>query len=206
MLIAAAAQLGRARHPDPRRADQPSRYRQHQHARTLADVEFKVPMLIVSHDREILDRVTERTIFLRRDGVHAFKAPFSLAREELLRQDAARGSAASWKRRKSSGWRRWRRATRRGRSKIPNSTSARTPSRSASPASRPSARRPTSHASAAGAQRRRDRRQGGAAACQISTSRRRTARELDRHRAADRSPPASASRCWAPMAPARRRC
>ena len=33
-------------------------------------------MLIVSHDREILDRVTERTLFLRSDGVHAFKTRF----------------------------------------------------------------------------------------------------------------------------------
>jgi ATPase subunit of ABC transporter with duplicated ATPase domains len=42
----------------------------------------------VSHDRECLDRVTERTLFLRSDGVHAFKTRFSIAREELLRRDA----------------------------------------------------------------------------------------------------------------------
>ena len=46
-------------------------------------------MLIVSHDREFLDRTTSRTIFLRRDGAHVFKAPFAVAREELLRRDAA---------------------------------------------------------------------------------------------------------------------
>src|SRR5215813_1555516 len=51
-------------------------------------IEFAVPMLIVSHDREFLDRVTERTLFLRRDGMHAFKSRFTLAREELLRRDA----------------------------------------------------------------------------------------------------------------------
>ena len=48
-----------------------------------------VPMLIVSHDREFLERVTTRTVFLRSDGVHVFKAPFSLAREELLQRDMA---------------------------------------------------------------------------------------------------------------------
>jgi ATPase subunit of ABC transporter with duplicated ATPase domains len=53
---------------------------------------FHQPMLIVSHDRAFLDRVTERTLFLRTDGVHAFKANFSRAREELLRQDAAKAA------------------------------------------------------------------------------------------------------------------
>ena len=46
-------------------------------------------MLIVSHDREFLNRVTERTLFLRTDGVHAFKTAFRPAREELLHRDAA---------------------------------------------------------------------------------------------------------------------
>ena len=57
-------------------------------------VEFEIPMLIVSHDREILDRVTERTLFLRSDGVHAFKTRFSVAREELLRRDATAAARA----------------------------------------------------------------------------------------------------------------
>jgi len=57
-------------------------------------VDFQIPMLIVSHDREILDRVTERTLFLRSDGVHSFKTRFSLAREELLRRDAANAARA----------------------------------------------------------------------------------------------------------------
>ena len=51
-------------------------------------------MLIVSHDREFLDRVTERTLFLRSDGMHAFKTRFSQAREELLRRDAAAAAQA----------------------------------------------------------------------------------------------------------------
>ncbi|HRD28881.1 MAG TPA: ABC-F family ATP-binding cassette domain-containing protein [Caulobacter sp.] len=50
---------------------------------------FALPMLIVSHDRAFLDRVTDRTLFLRSDGMHAFKSRFSVAREELLRRDAA---------------------------------------------------------------------------------------------------------------------
>src|ERR1700677_1463744 len=39
--------------------------------RWLTEV-IKLPMLIVSHDREFLNRVTSRTIFLRTDGAHAF--------------------------------------------------------------------------------------------------------------------------------------
>ncbi|HJW42540.1 MAG TPA: ATP-binding cassette domain-containing protein [Rhizomicrobium sp.] len=49
----------------------------------------RLPMLIVSHDREFLSRNAARTIFLRKDGAHAFKAPFAQAREELLQRDAA---------------------------------------------------------------------------------------------------------------------
>ena len=56
--------------------------------RWLTEV-IKLPMLIVSHDREFLNRVTGRTIFLRADGAHAFKAPFSTARQSLLERDAA---------------------------------------------------------------------------------------------------------------------
>ncbi|MEO8811669.1 MAG: ATP-binding cassette domain-containing protein, partial [Caulobacteraceae bacterium] len=52
---------------------------------------FRMPMLIVSHDRQFLDRVSSRTLFLRADGTHAFKASFAHAREELLRRDAAAG-------------------------------------------------------------------------------------------------------------------
>lgn len=48
-----------------------------------------VPMLIVSHDREFLNKITTRTIFLRSDGVHHFKIPFIQAREELLQRDMA---------------------------------------------------------------------------------------------------------------------
>jgi ATPase subunit of ABC transporter with duplicated ATPase domains len=51
--------------------------------------EIRLPMLVVSHDRAFLDRVSTRTLFLRSDGAHAFKAPFVEAREALLRRDAA---------------------------------------------------------------------------------------------------------------------
>src|SRR5262249_1545804 len=35
------------------------------------------------------NRVTTRTLFLRADGAHAFKTPFSVARQALLERDAA---------------------------------------------------------------------------------------------------------------------
>jgi ATPase subunit of ABC transporter with duplicated ATPase domains len=56
--------------------------------RWLTEV-IKLPMLIVSHDRAFLNRVTTRTLFLRADGAHAFKTPFSVARQSLLERDAA---------------------------------------------------------------------------------------------------------------------
>ena len=88
MLIAGAARL---EEPDLLILDEPTNHLDLANINTLErwlTVEFKIPMLIVSHDREYLDRVTERTLFLRSDGVHAFKTRFSLAREELLRRDA----------------------------------------------------------------------------------------------------------------------
>ena len=88
MLIAAAARL---EEPDLLILDEPTNHLDLANINTLErwlTVDFKIPMLIVSHDRECLDRVTDRTLFLRSDGVHAFKTRFSLAREELLRRDA----------------------------------------------------------------------------------------------------------------------
>ena len=88
MLIAAAARL---EGPDILILDEPTNHLDLANIDTLErwlTAAFAVPMLIVSHDRAFLDRVTERTLFLRRDGMHAFKSRFSLAREELLRRDA----------------------------------------------------------------------------------------------------------------------
>jgi ATPase subunit of ABC transporter with duplicated ATPase domains len=56
--------------------------------------EIRLPLLVVSHDRAFLDRVSTRTLFLRSDGAHAFKAPFGEAREALLRRDAADATRA----------------------------------------------------------------------------------------------------------------
>lgn len=47
-----------------------------------------VPYLMISHDREFLDRCTNKTLFMRSDGVHEFATPFSTARENLFQADA----------------------------------------------------------------------------------------------------------------------
>jgi ATPase subunit of ABC transporter with duplicated ATPase domains len=89
LLIAAAANL---ESPDILILDEPTNHLDIGHLNTLERwllEDAKVPMLIVSHDRDFLNRVTERTLFLRADGAHAFKTPFIQAREELLRRDAA---------------------------------------------------------------------------------------------------------------------
>ncbi len=94
LLIAAAARL---EEPEILVLDEPTNHLDLTNINTLErwlTVEFAVPMLIVSHDREFLDRVTQRTLFLRSDGMHAFKTRFSQAREELLRRDAAAAARA----------------------------------------------------------------------------------------------------------------
>jgi len=89
LLLIAAAKLG---DPDIVILDEPTNHLDIENInkleRWLAD-DIRLPMLIVSHDREFLDRTTTRTIFLRKDGAHAFKAPFAVAREQLLQNDAA---------------------------------------------------------------------------------------------------------------------
>jgi ATPase subunit of ABC transporter with duplicated ATPase domains len=88
LLLIAGAKLGE---PDIAILDEPTNHLDIENInkleRWLAE-DIRLPMLIVSHDREFLDRTTSRTIFLRRDGAHAFKVPFAVAREELLRRDA----------------------------------------------------------------------------------------------------------------------
>jgi ATPase subunit of ABC transporter with duplicated ATPase domains len=89
MLLAGAARL---EEPDVLVLDEPTN---HLDLANIATLErwltdtFQIPMLIVSHDRAFLDRVTDRTLFMRSDGMHAFKTSFTQAREELLRRDAA---------------------------------------------------------------------------------------------------------------------
>jgi ATPase subunit of ABC transporter with duplicated ATPase domains len=89
ILIAGAARL---EEPDILILDEPTNHLDIANINVLErwlTTEFRLPMLIVSHDREFLGRVSTRTLFMRADGIHAFKAPFAQAREELLRRDAA---------------------------------------------------------------------------------------------------------------------
>ena len=89
LLIAAAARL---EEPDILILDEPTNHLDLGNINILEGwltEQTRLPMLIVSHDRAFLDRVTTRTIFLRADGTHTFRTPFVQAREELLRRDAA---------------------------------------------------------------------------------------------------------------------
>lgn len=89
MLIAAAIRLSE---PDLLILDEPTNHLDLSNINTLegwlAD-DAGLPMLIVSHDREFLERATTRTLFLRADGAHSFSVPFVEAREALLQRDAA---------------------------------------------------------------------------------------------------------------------
>ncbi len=89
ILIAGAARL---EEPDILILDEPTNHLDIGNINVLErwlDTGIRMPMLIVSHDREFLNRVSTRTLFLREDGAHLFKVPFAQAREELLRRDAA---------------------------------------------------------------------------------------------------------------------
>ena len=79
------------RHPHPRRADQSPRHRPHQRPRALADCGLppadadRLPRPGVPQPGQHPHPVPAP------DGIHAFKTSFALAREELLRRDAAAG-------------------------------------------------------------------------------------------------------------------
>ncbi|MGH6992944.1 MAG: ABC-F family ATP-binding cassette domain-containing protein [Caulobacteraceae bacterium] len=90
VLIAAAARLA---DPDILLLDEPTNHLDLSNINTLEtwlEGPFaSLPLLVISHDRAFLDRMTERTLFLRSDGLSAFKAPFARAREALIERDLA---------------------------------------------------------------------------------------------------------------------
>ncbi len=95
MLIAGLARL---ESPDILLLDEPTNHLDIGNINTLEGwltERIRLPMLVVSHDRAFLGRVSTRTLFLRADGVHGFKTPFVEAREALLRRDAAAAVRAS---------------------------------------------------------------------------------------------------------------
>ena len=115
LLIAAAARL---EEPDILLLDEPTNHLDLANINTLErwlTVEFAVPMLIVSHDREFLDRVTQRTLFLRSDGMHAFKTPSRRPARNCCAATPPPPRGRGWKRRRSEGSNRRPRATRCGR-------------------------------------------------------------------------------------------
>lgn len=54
---------------------------------------LKAAFLLISHDREFLDAVTDRTVFLRDERFYQFAMPYSKAREALEQHDAAARAA-----------------------------------------------------------------------------------------------------------------
>jgi len=50
---------------------------------------MRAAFLLISHDREFLDSVTNRTIFLRDERIYNFSMPYSKARDELAEHDIA---------------------------------------------------------------------------------------------------------------------
>ncbi|HEY9013192.1 MAG TPA: ABC-F family ATP-binding cassette domain-containing protein [Devosia sp.] len=55
----------------------------------LNTVAAGVPMLVASHDRDFLDAVTNRTLFLRPENSRTFALPYTAARRALEESDAA---------------------------------------------------------------------------------------------------------------------
>ena len=57
--------------------------------RWLNDAAGRMPVLVASHDRQFLDAVTNRTLFLRPGASHYFALPFTRARAALAEADEA---------------------------------------------------------------------------------------------------------------------
>lgn len=55
----------------------------------LAALPKAVPVVVISHDRAFLDKVTNRTLFLRPENTRTFQLPFTDARAALEETDAA---------------------------------------------------------------------------------------------------------------------
>lgn len=54
-----------------------------------------IPYVLISHDREFLDQCTNKTLFLRPDGMHVFSTPYSKAREALSDEDLSASKSAN---------------------------------------------------------------------------------------------------------------
>lgn len=50
---------------------------------------LEMPFLIISHDRELIDRFTTRTLFLEQGKIYSFNLPYSEAKQQLLEQKEA---------------------------------------------------------------------------------------------------------------------
>jgi ATPase subunit of ABC transporter with duplicated ATPase domains len=94
-LIASASAL---EEPDILLLDEPTNHLDSGHINKLEDWllnHTNVPLLAISHDRDFLEAVTTRTLFLRSDGAHMFRFPFTEAREQLFERDALNARRAA---------------------------------------------------------------------------------------------------------------
>jgi ATPase subunit of ABC transporter with duplicated ATPase domains len=94
-LMLARAMIGE---PDLLLLDEPTNHLDLATLRVFEDFLLSRPQLawvLVSHDRRFLDRVTDRTLFLRDGRLAAFDLPFSQARSALAERDEAEALAAA---------------------------------------------------------------------------------------------------------------
>ncbi|MBI3535170.1 MAG: ABC-F family ATP-binding cassette domain-containing protein [Deltaproteobacteria bacterium] len=79
-------------HPDIFLLDEPSNHMDTESIRFLEEFLQSLPnqaFVIISHDRELLDRCTERTLILRDKNIYDFNSSYSSARKKLLELDEA---------------------------------------------------------------------------------------------------------------------